>query len=153
MNVDNLRKVKELILEEPRRINMLHWLQVGSKKELTASLGVDAPSCGTIGCIAGWGATLACAESDKKLKTLKGAAQHVTYAAIEAATYFGIDDLEYYELFYDESWPEDLGIRLERSDPGTADYAAVVADAIERYIACGGDWNKDAGEKGVEDGA
>lgn len=44
--------IKAYILEEPKRVWMDAWLIKG-KRRISSQFGVDAPICGTVGCIAG----------------------------------------------------------------------------------------------------
>ena len=50
---DLLSEVRALILEEPLRYNQSVWLLKQGRDD-----GITYPSCGTIGCVAGWVATL-----------------------------------------------------------------------------------------------
>lgn len=51
VNVKLLKKVRKLIAEEPRRLNMSYW---GIKVKDMAEKPSSAPPCGTIACLAGW---------------------------------------------------------------------------------------------------
>lgn len=52
---DLLSEIVHLILDEPRRYNQGFWLLEGA--ELARS-NYSQPDCGTVGCVAGWAATL-----------------------------------------------------------------------------------------------
>ncbi len=142
MNVELLLKVKAVILEEPRRIDMNDWGSTWDQSE-AGRLGRDLPPCGTTACIAGWAATID-RMGRKRLKTTAGALRSVARhrslcsAGKEA---LGLDEQVARELFFDEYWPVDLIERLEDELVGTLAYAAVVAEAIDRFIGCDGDWS------------
>jgi len=55
-----LSEVRRLILAEPKRYNQYCLLTVRSSRSnaLRGNYFTDFPSCGTIGCVAGWVATL-----------------------------------------------------------------------------------------------
>lgn len=140
MNVENLLKVKALILEEPLRFDMGLWRTTHPE-----ACGIRAPKCGTVACIAGWGATLHFMEKDKRLKKLSTAAGLFMCSETPeiAAGFFGIDDGS--NLFFESNWPEDLQERLDEETQGTAEYAQIAAEAIDRFIACDGNWAYDKG--------
>ena len=51
VNVKLLKKVRKLIADEPRRLDMSYWgMQVKHMKEKP----VNPPPCGTVACLAGW---------------------------------------------------------------------------------------------------
>ena len=50
VNVELLQRIKQHILQEPKRLQMNIWRNRFS--------GTNAPSCGTIACIAGWAVEL-----------------------------------------------------------------------------------------------
>lgn len=145
MNIENLLKVKAMILEEPRRFSMTNWITTGNKKELE-SRGLIPSPCGTVACIAGWGAIIARLEQSTKPGKVKTVAGFVGICApTEARRFFEIDSDFSDGLFYDSTWPRDLRLALDVERPGTAGYARVAAVAIDRFIACGGDWDRDKG--------
>ncbi len=49
---DLLNDVARAVLEEPKRLNMDHWLIVG--KKTIKKMHVKEPMCNTVGCLAGW---------------------------------------------------------------------------------------------------
>ena len=51
VNVRLLKKVRKLIAEEPRRLQMQTW---GQDVEQTYPSDPQKPPCGTVACIAGW---------------------------------------------------------------------------------------------------
>src|SRR5262245_59066452 len=52
-----LRFIKRIILKEPKRANLRWWVSAyeSSTSKIVAASRLDAPECGTIGCIYGWG--------------------------------------------------------------------------------------------------
>jgi hypothetical protein len=122
MNVEKLRRIKEIILAEPRRLNMGDWI---------AAVRTDhesAPTCGTVGCIAGWaileetGIRFKDIESDKtktRYASLGEWDEKEIHARVQLAAKFGtspsasalgraILDLTYEQaddLFYTANWP------------------------------------------------
>jgi len=62
---DLLSEIAALIVAEPKRYNQERFMAEGPNDKDTAPLGF--PSCGTVGCVAGWAVTLKgvrCAYSD-----------------------------------------------------------------------------------------
>jgi hypothetical protein len=131
-----LQRVKAHILEEPRRVYMDDWRKLGQ-----AAKNLTDPPCGTVACIAGWVVELA--HPNPRM---------VRYFHDPALRLLGLDPKEFRDdyqmmgLFTPTSWPEDLRAELEgRLDTvtwewtgpakGTPAYAAVVAAAIDRFIA------------------
>lgn len=59
---DLLRRIRDIVLEEPKRLDMDRWVTMfrGSTLGAIDDRRVDkhGPACGTVGCIAGWGAVL-----------------------------------------------------------------------------------------------
>lgn len=126
-----LLKIKRLILDEPERLNMDMWLQ-RFNGNLT-SMGDSAtasPACGTVACMAGWGAVLL--RPDR-----------VSAETIGNNTSRVIGDLIGYK-----SWPKPAG-RLFSAvassefgetvpflpTPGTRAHAEFVAKRIDTYMA------------------
>jgi hypothetical protein len=145
VNVENLLKVKALILEEPKRLNMGFFIVTGNSKKLL-DYGPVVPKCGTVACLAGWGAVMAELDKSPRIKKLRTAAAQISFSVTDiACEYFDISAESGDRLFYENRWPEDLLDELGDSEVGTAEYAEVAASAIDRFIACGGDWNNDKG--------
>lgn len=140
MNVKNLLKVKALILEEPRRFSMNHW----ETTNMSFLPEGKKPACGTIACIAGWGAILL-VKKDGRLKSFKAAAVKTWAPEWTANTFFELDAFQGGRLYFEENWPNDLHERLKKNENGSAEYAQIAAEAIDRFIACGGDWGNDPG--------
>lgn len=113
MNVKLLRKVKDHILEEPKRLFMPCILV-----EDTRGFDKDRiPPCGTMGCIAGWACFLSGEAADAGGK--------------EAARLLKIDDVQATRLFFDYG-----GKKYEPAwgGHGTAEEAELIAERIEHFI-------------------
>lgn len=101
LNTKLLRKVKKHILEEPKRLAMIHWSKRGLPGTQLKSEGWGEeptrtfPPCGTVGCIAGW----AC--------MLSGMYSGSSY---EGGDLLGIPDSTSLRnsLFIVEDWPEPI---------------------------------------------
>lgn len=139
MNRELLLKVKAVILEEPSRLDMYRWLEhhpPGRKLWDTAYSGtVDAqltvPSCGTVGCIAGWVIVLAGKENESLGVSLSGV----------AAEALGLSQLQADSLFYHNAWSvwsHDHSNRLkdlyDNSPPGSVLRAQIVAEVIDLFL-------------------
>lgn len=101
MNVQLLERVRDHILEKPRRLMMGRWVQrqsfTGSTYISDHGRPVKYAECGTAACIAGW----TCVLADERLN-------HSSESYIEqrATDLLGLTDLQHYRLFYTGSWPE-----------------------------------------------
>jgi hypothetical protein len=111
MNIELLERIKNHILEEPKRINMYCWVK---------SVEYDGPLCGTAACIAGWAFLLA----DKV---------SLGYVNEEATSLLWLNPDQSVRLFYVDNWPDRFRV-LDRVPPGTSAYAQVVARRIEHFI-------------------
>lgn len=139
MNIELLQKVKQAILDEPRKMDMnvwfdRFWADEEEKVRVLRLLGKEEaqlPPCGTIGCIAGWSVLLGSSMDPGEL----------VHVGSTAARLLDLDFEQAYDLFHTTTWPSDLREKLSDSEPGTIEYAQVVAEAIDRYIA--GDWEED----------
>lgn len=142
MNVENLLKVKALILEEPLRFDMGIWKTTDPDR---LERDLPMPKCRTVACIAGWGATVFYLERNKRIKKIATAADQ--FESIDASDiaggFFEIANGD--DLFHESHWPDDLCGRLGDEKPGTLGYAQVAAEAIDRFIACDGNWANDQG--------
>ncbi len=155
LTIKRLRKIKKLILEEPKRINMSEGILSPKEKEKSLE-----PKCGTVGCIAGWAYSLEMLKrhgkrSPMQLKKLFGYVGWETVAAT-GSEYLGLDYYQHHKLFYPAQWPDKFlppytgwkesistGTNLrgktgEIFSPQTPGYAQVVADRIEYFISTGG---------------
>lgn len=56
---DLLLRIKAIVAEEPKRLDMRWWVSRWRGRKLpSAYFKAKEPACGTVGCIAGWGAIL-----------------------------------------------------------------------------------------------
>lgn len=126
-----LTQVKKLILSEPKRIRMEAILQNVK--------GQDAPSCRTIGCIAGWTSVVAAARN----KTLTEAVSEV-YAGwgfsspiSKAKKLLRLSVKEEKRLFYLEYWPLNLLNAYDDAQTPLA-RAHVTCKRIDLFLKSGG---------------
>lgn len=124
--VELLRAIKQHILEEPKRINMSHWLLTGydSMRHLQE---FERPACNTVGCIAGWACFLT--------GNTEASACDVPE---EGRRLLGLTNQAADKLFYISGWPDDLTLRYCQSS-NQSEYhcvrAQVTAEAIDWFIA------------------
>lgn len=93
INVELLNKVKRHILENPRRLNMNYVIARKGEKEVQlhpSNFSRRWPSCGTVGCIAGW------------TVLLKDGMDFAGDAQSRAQELLGITSSQANELFYPE---------------------------------------------------
>jgi hypothetical protein len=112
INVELLLKVKERILAEPSQFDMRDWRR-------------SSPECGTVACIAGW----ACAIADAEEGIVP-----TDYHQIESRAEILLGERAI-ALFYASCWPDDLCFAEEDASVRSPEYAAVAAQAIDRFIA------------------
>lgn len=141
--VERLLRVREYILQEPRRLAMHEWLATDVRKKELGDLGAHGmphagvPPCGTVGCIAGNG--IALFPDDDPGALMAGFSErgrqvlHLTFR-------------QGWELFRPNYWPGVLSGRLYDLASGTPAYAALVAEAIETFIAHDGEWPEEEGD-------
>jgi len=120
MNTELLLKVKAHILEEPKRLNMSTWVR-------TDEVGPDAPSCGTIACIAGWVCLLIDADFDRRRSY-----------RVNAIRLLGITEEQADRLFYIEAWPSEFYLDYSNTF-SFAKMAKVTAERIDYFINTKGD--------------
>lgn len=133
MNVEILRRVQRLFKRSPEVLDMGSW--VGERE-----------GCGTVGCIAGWVCILD--SHGKRVRHLKGREpwEISSTARTRAEKLLGlspndVDGLFHtaaYRLFYRHAWPGEFERRISALEPGTAEYAKVVCDRIDHFIATEG---------------
>lgn len=152
MNVELLQRVKASILEEPRRVNMCFFL------DRADSVGLLKPTCNTVGCIAGWAAAITWMDRNQGLSLANDEIDPIVdvFRSVDAsARVLDLSHRQATELFYPDpswgygdGWPEDLLFRLRKLRPQRPAYARVVAEGIDRFIACGGDWSNEEAPNG-----
>lgn len=118
MNVKLLRKIKELILAEPKRLDMDTY----GDRVLPIAGG---PKCGTAACICGWAVIL------KQRIPRKYDAPMPSIGIEDGKVVLEISDSEAARLFFDESWP--CQFRDYIAD-GSAKSAKIAAKRIEHFI-------------------
>lgn len=133
VSVDAARKLRTVIahaLEEPKRLNMKKWLAQKAYDDFQWNqmfgrygyLGPEkAPSCGTVGCIAGW--TIVLFGKRKRRRSDLDAAE-------EAVDLLELTERQEADLFY--SIPPDGTYRL-----GTKKYVEWVAGKVLRFVETG----------------
>jgi len=157
MNTELLRKVRRHILAKPSRLRMSNWIidieriAHDSETQLIASKtkmdGKPAfsfvsiaynepaaqliPSCGTVGCIAGWVCILEGFQAMEKLGSLS--------IPIKATQLLQISVREADHLFYVTGWPSPFREQYIEGPTKTAKQRAkIVADRIDFFIKTNG---------------
>lgn len=131
INVKLLRRVKALILEEPRRFNMDYY--AATEKFYPDLVHDQAPPCGTVACIAGW-ATL----EDERARGRK----RLTPAFLNrvgrytGARALGLTFEQSQRLFYTEEWPDEFAEAYNDAMAGDdfAMAADIAATRIDHFI-------------------
>lgn len=133
MNVKLLNEIKEMVLAEPRRLNMYGWgvtgLQYG---ENTDDL---TPPCGTVACFAGWAILL-------KLKPEVTQVRSVPFFVDEdpqesAERYLRLSREQSDKLFFTDNWPKRFSNRYRLADTPQK-RAAIAAKRIDFFVATNG---------------
>lgn len=128
MNVKLLRKVKNHILEEPRRFIMWTWrITKGSGTKYLADNNTYSSfaKCGTAACIAGW--TCELARKDVGL----------SYSET-AGKLLNLDDEDArYRLFMASRWPNKFAIPFRNAKTAKS-RAKIAAERIEHFISTKG---------------
>lgn len=135
---DLLQDVKQAILEEPRRANMNYFgLEVGNNQSLMW-IGPDdtyhklqAPSCGTIGCFAGWVQMLSGVCADDATRFADFGAESILGRDL---VYSFTDERNQTRSFF--NWG--AGDGLLEIKPQTRAYARAVVKRINRFIEVNG---------------
>ena len=131
MNIRLLKRVRDYILAEPRRVNMAVWGDIRS--------GNVAPACGTVACIAGWTKVLVKRPNLAKLIQDAGKLDDFFDDADKVAKEkLGLSLNQAQQLFYVHHWPSPFETRYNRSRL-SKQRARVVADRIDYFIATEGD--------------
>lgn len=148
MNVELLRKVKDYILAEPKRLHMGDWGCKFSNAmlERRPELRNVVPICQTTACIAGWAVILEKPEL-LNLNPDNETEQDKFQVAMDHARAWASDllELDYEEgqrLFYELNWPILFCKAYERAKFSPTNSAAkkaqVAAERIEFFIATNG---------------
>lgn len=133
MNTELLLRVKKHILQKPTRLRMSSWLCSKGEREIIGGKFIfgepgwgepdkqTVPSCGTVGCIAGWTVMLAgdkdAIESKKK----------------QATRLLDLEDYSSEKLFYVTSWPSKLQDAYMHSK-NQRERAKIVGQVIDLFI-------------------
>lgn len=129
-NVQLLKKVREMILAEPRKLNMDVWLDNFRPPNHAGMPPNHAgmPPCGTIGCIAGWALIIHYGDFKQCGHYLKIGDYQVKTGRVghEAARLLGLDDYEADRLFQHRV--------VTDYAPGTLGYAEEVVKRIDALI-------------------
>lgn len=139
MNINLLERTRDYVLREPSAINMSEGIcsTVIAKKRFNH---VQTASCDTVGCIAGTGVMINMRLIGMKLADIKSAMGSTSWwlgLRDKAEAAFDIMHEQADRLFFEKSWPARFYNRLICFNPGTQEYAQVVADRIDYFIAKG----------------
>jgi hypothetical protein len=131
MNKKLLMEVRDAILANPKHVNMATWV-TNPDNEYKCPF-----DCGTTACIAGWASYLAAPSHWPERVKDEAAEPWKDLIAEHAAKRLAIkfDDCEI--LFDSRSWPWRFRMRLLKFNPGTKNYAKVVAARIDHFIETG----------------
>lgn len=113
LNIELFKKIKKHLHAKPARLRMDNWVRRGEPNQELFNTGpgygepatFKLPSCGTVGCIAGWAYILAHPEiaNDPTFGRFGGSINVASYASGD----LGINlDFRPFELFYVTYWPE-----------------------------------------------
>jgi hypothetical protein len=128
-----LRKIQELVLAKPTRLNMNAWLfrYRGKLRREFVGRNIPNPSCGTVACIAGWGAVLLrpAGVSADRLD------QNASLAMKWAVGHEKYSDTRYADDLFSAGPVRSLGeYNWGLPTPGTQEHAEVVAKRIDTYL-------------------
>lgn len=123
---DLLLRIKAIVLDEPKRLDMRWWVsRWKGKRTHDACVDPPAPACGTVGCIAGWGALLLRGASAPPLRGSKAARLMTRLVKPD-----GRDEAD-----LDPEWVvDDLFDATTDSRPGTRAHAREVSKRIDGYL-------------------
>ncbi len=130
MNVELLKRVKQAILAVPERMGMEDWAKAS-----------DTAPCGTVGCIYGWGKAL---ETGLRGKELRDSITYSVQSLYADARYmpddnpFDLTISQKMRLYFTSGWPMEYRQEIMNWEPQTPQYAQVVADRIDHFIATNG---------------
>jgi len=108
-----LGEIARLIVEEPKRYNQHGWLQ--REQDRSQMQPVEYPSCGTVGCVAGWVVALKAKRRPNYFRT-----------GDKAADILGLDVDQHDELFGSSAAGE--------TDRQTPEHAEAGASHIRRFM-------------------
>jgi hypothetical protein len=137
-NIELFNLVKQVILEEPLRANINSWRRTGS------SITLNAPPCGTVGCIAGWADTLHQIQTqgyqptNQVIRDMFGNESGIcetTEVAPKAIKALRLTLWEAHVLFDPACWPYKWRVLINRTTPQTQEHAHVIVRAIDAFLA------------------
>lgn len=133
LTIRRLRRVVAHILEEPRRFDMNEGFGKCPADD------DNAPACGTVGCIAGWGWALQRSQKER-LSHINPSNTHVLWWEVlgDARAYFRLDEEQAHRLFQTAYWPPKFQDRLFPLPARTKKYAQVMQARVEHFIRTGG---------------
>lgn len=122
---DLLRKVKAVVLDEPRRLDLGEWLgafrdRLGAREHARESAMPGAPECGTIGCISGWCAILT-RKPGSDVYAYRFQLPHVPFDALTQ--------------LYSPNFGTYDSVKAKYGAPGTKTHARFVAVRIDNFLA------------------
>jgi hypothetical protein len=123
-----LTKVKKLILEEPKRLDMLTLLEPSYSGE---------PACGTVGCIAGWTLVAANLKGKTPIKEVIAPLLSKGNRLTATAKLLGLSMDEQNRLFFLHKWPADLETAYDNART-PLQRARVTARRIDLFLKSGG---------------
>lgn len=134
LNVNLLRKIQKIIVEDPSGFNMTIYLFVPSPHQLTgdesAGMLLGSHSCGTVGCIAGYATAMS-----RKTKNIN----YLRVDSDSGAVALGIanEEGEYtpqaWELFHNYHWDQPFKKRYEEAK-SKEERSQVASDYIDHFI-------------------
>lgn len=110
IDVDILMRSKERILQEPTQVNMSSWAYRNR--------------CGTVACIGGWACVLKGIPYDE-----------VDFVVAQRSIGLSYDPIRADSLFSTVHWDEPYRYRLGLVPSGTKEYAEIVAEYIDYFLA------------------
>lgn len=110
MNKELLNRISEHILEEPRRLNMNYLFRRVEPNS------IDAPKCGTVGCIAGWACLLSNVDMEDTNDLWDTARDLLGLTMEESERLFSEPDIAIYNSGEQACWPYSLAEEYEDAD-------------------------------------
>ena len=144
MNLELMQEVKRRVLEQPEMVNMCKWQETAYKTETRFFFFEKKEPCGTIGCIAGHAIAARGGNVTHVPVDGRGRNDNIEELAMNLLeiTWKEADFLFYFHSTGNHASPyRKLQLEISMFSPGTAEYAAVVARAIDLCIARDGGAN------------
>jgi hypothetical protein len=137
---DVIARIQQIILEEPRRLNMDTWM-TDFAHTLTHRFHLQPPpACGTVGCVAGWVAVLFRPDLRVRPRSISSMAERVLgYIPenIAAMEYLPSDMKENYRdvgSLFSCAASNEFGETESLGEPGTRFHAQAVARRLDVYL-------------------